>query len=89
MGLCLLTLTCGFLAFVSRDIQDKALFYTRLLKTDAHAAKAIICADLPSLNGEFEEDKDNPVNEALFGEFNSLSILYSKLSQDFILPQYQ
>eukprot|EP01084_Bolivina_argentea_P128372 226934_1 len=73
----------------SRDIQDKALFYTRLLKTDAHAAMAIICADLPSINGEFKEDKDNPVNEAIFREFNSLSILYSKLSQDFILPQYQ
>ncbi len=82
-------LTCDFLAFVSRDIQDRALFYTRLLKADANAAKAIICSDLPSINGEFEEDKDSPTHEAIFGEFNSLSILYRKLSKDFILPQYQ
>ncbi len=77
------------LAFISRDIQDRALFYTRLLKTGVHTAKSIICADLPPIRGEFEEDKRNPVKEAIFEEFNSLSILYGELSQDFILPKYQ
>ena len=74
------------------DVRDRALLYYRLLKHDTDACQRVVAlsshrADLSRLEGPgFAEATSSQVQDALFAEFNTLSVVYGKLQRTFIAP---
>ncbi|CEM20466.1 unnamed protein product [Vitrella brassicaformis CCMP3155] len=67
----------------SPDVHDRALLYYRLVSYNVLEAQRIInCAKQP-VEG-FQENVDKDVKEKLFGEFNSLSVLYGQTYHKFV-----
>eukprot|EP00299_Pterocystis_sp_00344_P016402 c8232_g1_i1.p1 GENE.c8232_g1_i1~~c8232_g1_i1.p1 ORF type:complete len:735 (-),score=164.69 c8232_g1_i1:51-2255(-) len=64
----------------SADCHDRALFYVRLLQRDLEEARRI-CTTLPPRISKFPEDNMLELQDRLFEEFNTLSILYNKPSE--------
>lgn len=74
----------------SQDLHDRGLLYYRMLQTDPKVVGAAIKADASLPNGvNFTEDNDFELQNALMKEFNTLSILYGKTSENFIAEKYQ
>jgi hypothetical protein len=71
----------------SQDVRDRALFYYRLLRHDVNAAKNVISdSGHHRQTTSFAEDQEVQIKSELFLEFNTLSIIYSKLQRHFIAP---
>lgn len=74
----------------SQDLHDRGLLYYRMLQTDPAVVEAAI-----KTNGtlgskvNFTEDDDIELRDALMKEFNTLSILYGKTSENFVSDKYQ
>lgn len=68
-------------------VHDRALLYYRLLRTDVKQAAAVIGAEVPPVD-TFHEDARTPADEAVWREFNSLSVVYGKPSEMFIQPEW-
>jgi hypothetical protein len=68
---------------VSAAVHDRALLYFRLLRSNVREAGAVINADKQPVL-EFHSEQSNEVKEKIFSEFNSLSVLYGKPSEQFI-----
>lgn len=72
------------------DVRDRALLYYRLLKQDAQACERVVAqssqrAAVSRLEGQgFAEATSSQVQDALFAEFNTLSVVYGKLQRTFI-----
>lgn len=74
----------------SQDLHDRGLLYYRMLQTDPKVVAAAIKADASLPNGvNFAEDDDFELQNALMEEFNTLSILYGKSSENFVAEKYQ
>jgi hypothetical protein len=64
-------------------VHDRALLYYRLLKhAEPEAARGTLVAESSAL-GSFAESLDDKVNDTLFLEFNSLSVLYRRPAATF------
>jgi len=70
----------------SQDLHDRALMYYRLLRSGV--IENVVKTDASISQNFFEED-DAELRTALLEEFNTLSILYGKTSENFIAPEYQ
>eukprot|EP00818_Percolomonas_sp_WS_P003219 CAMPEP_0117443354 /NCGR_PEP_ID=MMETSP0759-20121206/4652_1 /TAXON_ID=63605 /ORGANISM="Percolomonas cosmopolitus, Strain WS" /LENGTH=802 /DNA_ID=CAMNT_0005235327 /DNA_START=152 /DNA_END=2560 /DNA_ORIENTATION=+ len=66
------------------DVHDKALFYYRLLQKDVNIARQVV-GGAKSLITEFAEEESEEYKDRLFNEFNTLSIIYGKPSEMFIV----
>lgn len=76
----------------SQDLHDRALYYYRLLRsgTDPKLIETIIKTSAVISGGvNFSEEDDVELRADLMEEFNSLSILYGKTSENFIAEEYQ
>jgi hypothetical protein len=70
----------------SQDLHDRALMYYRLLKSGV--VESVVKTDA-SISLNFFEETDAELKAALLEEFNTLSTLYGKTSENFIAPEYQ
>ena len=70
----------------SQDLHDRALMYYRLLRSGV--IDSVVKTDA-SISQNFFEENDAELRSALLEEFNTLSILYGKTSENFIAPEYQ
>jgi len=75
----------------NQDLHDRALLYHRLLKASPKVAEAVVGAASPQVPLEkgFAEEDDFETKAELMKEFNSLSILYGKVSENFIAEEYR
>jgi len=81
----------------SQDVHDRALLYYRLLSTDIQAARRVVLGGEEGREeqgravvlGAFAEERDmTNLREKLFGEFNTLAVVYGKPSAQFVSPRY-
>ena len=82
----------------SQDVHDRALLYYRLLSTDIQAARRVVLGKEEEggmqegravVLGAFAEERDmTNLREKLFGEFNTLAVVYGKPSAQFVSPRY-
>ncbi len=76
----------------SQDLHDRALYYYRLLRsgTDPKLIESVIKTSAVVPSGvNFSEEDDAELRADLMEEFNSLSVLYGKTSENFIAEEYQ
>ncbi|KAL0482104.1 beta-adaptin-like protein A [Acrasis kona] len=66
------------------DAHDRALFYYRLLQTNVNLAREVVLTK-KKIVSNFTEEESAEFRDLLFGEFNSLSVLYGKPSERFII----
>lgn len=76
----------------SQDLHDRALMYYRLLKNSGNpiVVDGVVktSAVIPeSIN--FSEEEDSELRDALMEEFNTLSIMYGKTSENFVDEEFQ
>lgn len=64
-------------------VRDRALLYYRLLMKDVNIANEIINTPEPPVERYFEDAGDE-LRDILLGEFNTLSVIYSKPAEQFI-----
>jgi len=72
---------------VNSAVRDRALMYYRLLRADVSEAAQIIGGDRAPVT-EFLEEQAPEVLAAIWSEFNSLSVVYNKPSQDFVAQDH-
>jgi hypothetical protein len=70
----------------SQDLHDRALAYYRLLRSGM--VESVVKTNV-TISQNFCEENDADLRAALLEEFNTLSILYGKTSENFIAPEYQ
>lgn len=80
----------------SQDVHDRALLYYRLLVADVEAAKRVVLGEhemdvnRTTIVGTFAEERDmTSLRDKLFGEFNTLAVIYGKPSSQFVSPSYR
>jgi len=66
------------------DVHDRAMLYYRLLQHDVAAAEAIIC-NSDTVGGQFVEEVPSELQDRIFEEFNTLSVIYGQPSERFLL----
>lgn len=71
----------------SAAVHDRALLYYRLLRRDVKEAEAVVSGARAPVT-TFYEDRDDPSKAKVFGEFNSLSVVYGKPSETFINEEH-
>lgn len=64
----------------SPDLHDRALLYYRLLELDVETAKAVVGTEIH----ETTFDRDEVLEETLFEEFNTLSVIYHMPASHFL-----
>lgn len=69
-----------------QQIHDRALLYYRVLEHDPNRAASVVNCDKEPL-AVFAEMEDDDMQEKLISEFNSLSIVYGKPSETFIISK--
>jgi hypothetical protein len=69
----------------SQDVRDRALLYYRLLQGQIATAYKVICGQRAPI-GEYAEADSTELKEAVFKEFNTLSVVYNKPALTFLLP---
>jgi AP-4 complex subunit beta-1 len=69
----------------SQDVRDRALLYYRLLQGKIQVAYGVICAQRQPIEKYAEEDSED-LKEIVFKEFNTLSVVYNKPAESFLLP---
>lgn len=65
------------------DVRDRALLYYRLLKYDAHEAARVVNGQKVAVDILLDSDEQE-INDRLFEEFNTLSVIYRKPSEQFV-----
>jgi len=76
----------------SQDSHDRALLYYRMLKSDTDPKiieNVIKTYTVIPESVRFSEEDDEEQLANLMEEFNTLSIVYGKTSENFIVPEYQ
>ena len=68
------------------DLQDRAGFYYKLLRTNPQQADQIVNTEKHPIASFYEDDKGH-YSEILSQEFNQLSVIYRKLSKKFLKGQ--
>ena len=69
----------------SQDVRDRALLYYRLLQGRIQTAYGVICAGRAPIE-RFAEEDSAELKEIVFKEFNTLSVVYNKPAESFLLP---
>ena len=72
------------------DLRQQVLFYYKLLQQDVKLAEQIINQEMTNKEleeGVFYEDREVEKRERLFMEFNSLSVVYGRPSENFLKDQ--
>ena len=67
------------------DVRDRALLYYRLLKADVHECARVVNCPKTAVEGKFAENVELELNQKLFNEFNSLSVIYNVCVPSFFL----
>jgi len=67
----------------NQDVHDRALLYFRLLKLDVKEAEKVISHKLPTIT-QFSEDLTPEIQDKIFDEFNSFSVIYKCPAATFI-----
>mmetsp|Transcript_16779 Transcript_16779/g.25356 ORF Transcript_16779/g.25356 Transcript_16779/m.25356 type:complete len:794 (-) Transcript_16779:8-2389(-) len=73
----------------NQDLHDRGLFYYRLLTSGQESIVSAAVKTAPSSSDLFAEENDAALRKELMKEFNTLSILYGKSSENFIGSKYQ
>ncbi|CAM9231598.1 unnamed protein product [Chrysoparadoxa australica] len=76
----------------SQDLHDRALLYYRLLKEDVVKAEVVILGEGSqgqTVLGAFAEEQLTSVRDAIFDEFNTLSVMYGETGENFTKPKYR
>ena len=69
----------------SQDVRDRALLYYRLLQGKIQVAYGVICGQRQPIEA-YAEDDSAELKEVVFKEFNTLSVVYNKPAESFLLP---
>ncbi len=73
-----------------QDVHDRALLYYRLMRKDLEVARKVVsCEALTTSEGGFAERREHARREALMAEFNTLAVIYSQPSRQFIAEEFQ
>ena len=70
------------------DVHDRALFYYRLLSANVDLAKSVVMTK-KDIVSKFTEEESVEFRDRLFSEFNTLSIIYGKPSERFIVKDVE
>ncbi|KAF0975466.1 hypothetical protein FDP41_005460 [Naegleria fowleri] len=70
------------------DVHDRALFYYRLLSANVDLAKSVVMTKKDVVT-KFAEEESVEFRDRLFSEFNTLSIIYGKPSERFIVKDVE
>lgn len=76
----------------SQDLHDRALLYYRLLKSapDPRIAGSVVSTETTvESTSTFAEEQDGELRAALMEEFNTLSVVYGKTSENFVAEEHQ
>jgi len=72
---------------IDATLKDRAILYYELLKQGPSKTKVVVDSEKNEVY-KFKEDFDTDITEKLIQEFNTLSVLYKKIQEKFILPDY-
>lgn len=64
------------------DLKDRAMYFYNLIKSDIEEAEYIICGERAQIDRFISTDDE--LNDVVFSEFNTLSIIYNKPEEKFI-----
>ncbi|EFC43171.1 predicted protein, partial [Naegleria gruberi] len=70
------------------DVHDRALFYYRLISANVDLAKSVVLTKKDVVT-KFSEEESVEFRDRLFSEFNTLSIIYGKPSERFIVKDVE
>ena len=80
-------LECFHKSFVwLQDVHDRALFYYRLLRYNVSVAERVVNPPKQAVS-VFADTQSSEVKDRIFDEFNSLSVVYQKVSVSFFHSQ--
>ena len=65
-----------------QDVHDRALFYYRLLQHNVTVAEHVVNPPKQAVS-VFADTQSSEVKDRIFDEFNSLSVVYQKVSLNF------
>lgn len=65
-----------------QDVHDRALLYYRLLQYNVSIAERVVNPPKQAVS-VFADTQSNEIKDRIFDEFNSLSVVYQKVSQMF------
>lgn len=68
-------INCGLL----QDVHDRALFYYRLLQHNVSVAENVVNPPKQAVS-VFADTQSSEIKDRIFDEFNSLSVVYQKVS---------
>ena len=68
---------------VNKLVHDRALLYFRLLRANVREAALVIGGERSAIN-EYAEEVAPEIRDKIFAEFNTLSVVYGKPSEEFI-----
>lgn len=69
--------------FTHPDVHDQVRLYYRLLRENPEVASYVICAPKSDII-EFAEERNAELKDKLFDEFNTLSVVYFRPSEEFV-----
>lgn len=67
-----------------QDVHDRALLYYRLLQYNVFIAERVVNPPKQAVS-VFADTQSSEIKDRIFDEFNSLSVVYQKVSQMFFL----
>ena len=73
---------------VDADLRDRALLYYRLLKASPAEAERVIACEKDIVT-TFSEERDAELKQAIFEEYNTLSVVYRKPAEEFVDDEYR
>ena len=63
-----------------QDVHDRALFYYRLLQYDVSVAEHVVNPPKQAVS-VFADTQSSEIKDRIFDEFNTLSVVYQKVTQ--------
>jgi len=68
------------------DVHDRAMLYYRLLHYDVHKAAAVL-SKAATVDGPFVEEAPSELQDRIFEEFNTLSVIYGEPAARFVTDE--
>jgi len=70
-----------------QDVHDRALFYYRLLQHNVSVAESVVNPPKQAVS-VFADTQSSEVKDRIFDEFNSLSVVYQKVTNLLTYPKW-
>lgn len=70
-----------------QDVHDRALFYYRLLQYNVSVAESVVNPPKQAVS-VFADTQSSEVKDRIFDEFNSLSVVYQKVTNLLTYPKW-